>query len=160
MQVSDRSNIFGYLSRTLLSISGKCCLSGGNRHRHTSHMSTPKLYTSILAVCLLRCSVITSGAAYTTAPSAGVVARWQRLAEPKSDSLAFQWMSGLVYSRRTLAHCKKRSVTEHPKGAIFYCFHGNPYCYHGNSKILLPWGVQLHRVFYSALLTSLWMMGL
>ena len=46
-------------------------------------------------------------------------------------------------------HCKKRGVTEHPRGAIFYCFHGNPYCYHGNSKILLPWGVQLHRVFYS-----------
>ena len=46
-------------------------------------------------------------------------------------------------------HCKKHGVTEHPKGAIFYCFHGNPYCYHGNSKILLPWGVQLLRVFYS-----------
>ena len=46
-------------------------------------------------------------------------------------------------------HCKKRGVTEHPKGAIFYCFHGNPYCYHGNSKILLLWGVQLHRIFYS-----------
>ena len=44
---------------------------------------------------------------------------------------------------------KKRGVSEHPKGAIFYCFHGNPYCYHGNSKILLPWGVQLHHVFYS-----------
>ena len=35
-------------------------------------------------------------------------------------------------------HCKKCGVTEHPRGAIFYCFHGNPYCYHGNSKILLP----------------------
>ena len=46
-------------------------------------------------------------------------------------------------------HCKKRGVSEHPRGVIFYCFHGNPYCYHGNSKILLPWGVQLHRVFYS-----------
>ena len=46
-------------------------------------------------------------------------------------------------------HCKKCGVTEHPKGAIFYCFHGNPYCYHGNSTILLPWGVQLHRIFYS-----------
>ena len=46
-------------------------------------------------------------------------------------------------------HCKKRSVTEHPRGAIFYCFRGNSMGYHGNSKILLPWGVQLHRVFYS-----------
>ena len=46
-------------------------------------------------------------------------------------------------------HCKKCGVTEHPKGAIFYCFHGNSMGYHGNSKILLPWGVQLHRIFYS-----------
>ena len=46
---------------------------------------------------------------------------------------------------------KKRGVAGHPRGAIFYCFHGgNSMCYHGNSKILLPWGVQLHRVFYSA----------
>ena len=44
---------------------------------------------------------------------------------------------------------KKRGVTEHPRGAIFYCFRGNSMGYHGNSKILLPWGVQLHRVFYS-----------
>ena len=51
--------------------------------------------------------------------------------------------------RDSQVHCKKRGVTEHPRGAIFYCFHGNPCCYHGNSKILLPWGVQLHRVFYS-----------
>ena len=46
-------------------------------------------------------------------------------------------------------HCKKRSVTEHPRGAIFYCFRGNSMGYHGNSKILLPWGVPIHRVFYS-----------
>ena len=46
-------------------------------------------------------------------------------------------------------HCKKHGVSEHPRGAIFYCFYGNPYYYHGNNKILLPWGVQLHRVFYS-----------
>ena len=46
-------------------------------------------------------------------------------------------------------HCKKRGVTEHPRGAIFYCFRGNSIGYHGNSKILLPRGVQLHRVFYS-----------
>ena len=51
-------------------------------------------------------------------------------------------------------HCKKRGVSEHPRGAIFYCFHGEQYftvsiVTHGNSKILLPWGVQLHRVFYS-----------
>ena len=39
-------------------------------------------------------------------------------------------------------HCKKCGVTEHPKGAIFYCFRGNSMGYHGNSKILLPWGVQ------------------
>ena len=24
-----------------------------------------------------------------------------------------------------------------------------PYRYHGNRKILLPWGVQLHHIFYS-----------
>ena len=48
-------------------------------------------------------------------------------------------------------HCKKRGVTEHPRGAIFYCFHGNSMGYHGNSKILLPWGVQLHHVFYSVI---------
>ena len=46
-------------------------------------------------------------------------------------------------------HCKKRGVTEHPRGAIFYCFRGNSMGYHGNSKILLPWGVPIHRVFYS-----------
>ena len=46
-------------------------------------------------------------------------------------------------------------TSEHPRGAIFYCFHGNPYCYHGSSKILLPWGVQLHRVFYSVFVTIL-----
>ena len=46
-------------------------------------------------------------------------------------------------------HCKKRGVTEHPRGAIFYCFCGNSMGYHGNSKILLPWGVPIHRVFYS-----------
>ena len=58
---------------------------------------------------------------------------------------------GIPKMRMALAavHCKKRGVSEQPRGAIFYCFHGNPYCYHGNSKILLPWGVQLHRVFYS-----------
>ena len=48
-----------------------------------------------------------------------------------------------------ILHCKRHGVSEHPRGAIFYCFHGNPYCYHGNSKILLPWGVQLHHIFYS-----------
>ena len=49
-------------------------------------------------------------------------------------------------------HCKKRGVTEHPRGAIFYYFRGNSNTmgYHGNSKILLPWGVPIHRVFYSA----------
>ena len=52
----------------------------------------------------------------------------------------------------TSSHFKKRSVSEHPRGVIFYCFHGNLYCYHGNSKILLPWGVQLHRVFYNAVI--------
>ena len=52
-------------------------------------------------------------------------------------------------------HCKKRGVTEHPRGAIFYCFRGNSMGYHGNSKILLPWGVQLHRIFYSALIFTL-----
>ena len=46
-------------------------------------------------------------------------------------------------------HCKKRGVTGHPRGAIFYCFHGNSMGYHGNSKILLPWGVLIHHVFYS-----------
>ena len=46
-------------------------------------------------------------------------------------------------------HCKKRGVTEHPRGAIFHCFRGNSMGYHGNSKILLPWGVPIHHVFYS-----------
>ena len=46
-------------------------------------------------------------------------------------------------------HCKIRGVTEHSRGAIFYCFRGNSIGYHGNSKILLPWGVPIHRVFYS-----------
>ena len=32
-------------------------------------------------------------------------------------------------------------------------YHGNSKIlgYHGNSKILLPWGVQLHHIFYSVL---------
>ena len=46
-------------------------------------------------------------------------------------------------------HCKKCGVLEHLRGAIFSCSHGNPYCYHGNRKILLPWGIQLHHIFYS-----------
>ena len=29
------------------------------------------------------------------------------------------------------------------------CFRGNSMGYHGNSKILLPWGVPIHHVFYS-----------
>ena len=37
--------------------------------------------------------------------------------------------------------------------SIHDCFRGNSMGYHGNSKILLPWGVQLHRVFYSVDLT-------
>ena len=45
--------------------------------------------------------------------------------------------------------CKKCGVSEHPRGTIFSCFHGNLYCYHGNRKILLPWGVQLHHIFYT-----------
>ena len=48
------------------------------------------------------------------------------------------------------SHCKNVVYRNmYPRGAIFYCFHGNLYCYRGNSKILLPWGVQLHRDFYS-----------
>ena len=53
---------------------------------------------------------------------------------------------GVLEGRGTTLHCKKCGVSEHPRGA---CFHGNPYCYHGNSKILLPWGVQLHHIFNS-----------
>ena len=71
-------------------------------------------------------------------------------------------MKGVIMLRPKLAlhaHCKKRGVSEHPRGAIFYCFHGNPYCYHGNSKILLPWGVQLHRVFLQSMCTSAWSGG-
>ena len=34
-------------------------------------------------------------------------------------------------------HCKKCGVTEHPRGAIFSCFHGNSMGYHGNMKILV-----------------------
>ena len=52
----------------------------------------------------------------------------------------------------TNTHYKKRGVTEHPRGAIFYCFRGNSMGFHGNSKILLPWGVPIHRVFYSAVM--------
>ena len=52
-------------------------------------------------------------------------------------------------------HCKKRGVTEHPRGAIFYCFHGNSMGNHGNSKIVLPWGVPIHHVFYSVALQEL-----
>ena len=48
-----------------------------------------------------------------------------------------------------MVHCKKHGVTGHPRGAIFYCFRGNSMGYHGNSKILLPWGVPINRVFYS-----------
>ena len=42
---------------------------------------------------------------------------------------------------------QKCGVTEHPRGAIFYCFRGNSMGYHGNMKILLPWGVPIHRFF-------------
>ena len=48
------------------------------------------------------------------------------------------------------AHCKKCGVTECPRGAIFSCFHGNSMGYHGNMKILLPWGILIHHIFYSA----------
>ena len=65
-------------------------------------------------------------------------------------SISYNYLSIIIIAHNYCSHCKKRGVTEHPRGAIFYCFHGNPYCYHGNSIILLPWGVQLHRVFYSA----------
>ena len=58
-------------------------------------------------------------------------------------------------SRAWRLHCKKRGVTEHPRGAIFYCFRGNSMGYHGNSKILLSWGVQLYHVFYSVPLVLL-----
>ena len=52
-------------------------------------------------------------------------------------------------------HCKKCGVLECPRGAIFSCFHGNPYCYHGNRKILLPsWTIQLHHIFYMCTLES------
>lgn len=54
----------------------------GTGSPHTP-IAMPKLYTSIFAVCLLWSSVFTSGAAYTAAPSVGVVARWLRLADPK-----------------------------------------------------------------------------
>ena len=103
VQSRDRGNMWAALPRTSFSMEGNSCLSGGNRHRHTSHISTPKLYTSILGVCLLRSSVLTSGAAYTAAPSAGVLARWLRLADPKSDSLPFHWLSRPVLSKRTFA---------------------------------------------------------
>ena len=52
----------------------------------------------------------------------------------------------IIFYYTTPLHCKKRGVTEHPRGAIFYCFRGNSMGYHGNS---LPWGVPIHRVFYS-----------
>ena len=46
-------------------------------------------------------------------------------------------------------HCIKCGVTEHPRGAIFYCFRSNSMGYHGNMKILLLWGILIHRIFYS-----------
>ena len=46
-------------------------------------------------------------------------------------------------------------VTEHPRGALFYCFRGNSMGYHGNMKILLPWGVPIHYIFYSEVADSL-----
>ena len=58
----------------------------------------------------------------------------------------------VVTAENPAVHCKKRGVTEHPRGAIFYCFHGNSMGYHGNSKILLPWGVPIHRIFYSVVM--------
>ena len=61
------------------------------------------------------------------------------------------WGVCLSYTVKNVVH-----VSEHPKGAIFSCFHGNPNCYHGNRKILLPWGVQLHHNFYSVGVTWMW----
>ena len=49
----------------------------------------------------------------------------------------------------TCVHCKKCGVTERSRGAIFSCFHGNSVGYHGNKKILLPWGIPIHHIFYS-----------
>ena len=43
-------------------------------------------------------------------------------------------------------YCKKCGVTEHPRGAIFSCFRGNSMGYNGNMKILLPWGILIHRI--------------
>ena len=68
---------------------------------------------------------------------------------PLGGSFPDAQLAIIILVHVVMLHCKKRGVLEHPMGAIFYCFHGNLCCYHGNSKILLPWGVQLHRVFYS-----------
>ena len=77
---------------------------------------------------------------------------------PMLEATACQRCSSLLsnfWKNPVAQHCKKRGVTEHPRGAIFYCFRGNSMGYHGNSKILLPWGVQLHHIFYSELKHSL-----
>ena len=63
-------------------------------------------------------------------------------------------ISYLKYAPCNTYTVKKRGVTEHPRGAIFYGFRGNSMGYHGNNKILLPWGVQLHHVFYSVVVCT------
>ena len=56
----------------------------------------------------------------------------------------------IKFSNKSLyIHCKKCGVTECPRGAILSCFCGNSVGYHGNMKILLPWGVLIHHIFYS-----------
>ena len=71
----------------------------------------------------------------------------------------YQWTSvqtlcnasfySIVIAVIKLTRCKKCGVTERPRGAIFSCFCGNSMGYHGNMKILLPWGVPIHHIFYS-----------
>ena len=44
----------------------------------------------------------------------------------------------------SIYHCKKCGVTEHPRGAIFYCFHGNSMGYNGKNIAPLGCSVTPH----------------
>ena len=60
-----------------------------------------------------------------------------------------KWSPNTGGHKSRFHYAKKCGVTECPRGAIFSCFRGNSMGYHGNMKILLPWGVPIHHIFYS-----------
>ena len=47
-----------------------------------------------------------------------------------------------------LLHCAVKNAVYRNANIFMFPWY-NPYCYHGNRKILLPWGIQLHHIFYS-----------